>query len=67
MSYFCLIQNYLLYNILQSRHKQKIVSKESEIQGVRREMMKLERAITDATDSKQKLDVLQEKLDAAEK
>lgn len=49
-----------------SAHRQKILSKESEIQGVRKDMMKVERAISDATDSKQKLDILQEKLNTAE-
>lgn len=50
-----------------ARHKQKISSKESEINAIKKDIVKVERAITNANESKTRLDMLEEKLKAAEK
>lgn len=49
-----------------SKHEQKISSKESEIHKNKKEVIKLERAITDANESKIKLEVLEKKCESAE-
>ncbi|GBP22396.1 DNA repair protein RAD50 [Eumeta japonica] len=49
-----------------ARHKQKIVSKESEIKSTKKEMSKIEKDIADAKESMTRLDSIQQKLEAAE-
>ncbi|XP_061383704.1 DNA repair protein RAD50 [Danaus plexippus] len=49
-----------------SRHKQKISNKETEIQTVKKEIMKMGQQITDANKSKQRLEILDAKLKTAE-
>lgn len=53
-------------NYFQSRHKQKIAGKEAEIQTVKKDIAKIEKQINDANKSKLKLEVVEEKLKAAE-
>ncbi|CAH0715635.1 unnamed protein product, partial [Brenthis ino] len=49
-----------------SRHKQKISNKESEIQNVKKDLVKIEKQINDANKSKLKVEVLETKLKNAE-
>lgn len=53
-------------SLLQARHKQKIVSKEGEITKVKKDIIKKNKEIDDANESKVKLDALETKLNASE-
>lgn len=57
---------YNIINFFQSRHKQKISNKESEIQTTKKEIAKIQKQINDANKSKLKLETLEGKFKTAE-